>query len=93
MADDLEQREKINKVLGEGLNRRIHLTVLSLLVLSGIALQGAAWWYKIQAFNEEWGMKGILVSACIFGVCVLMVGLLLVRLWKRLRGHERRSDF
>lgn len=64
MSGDLEQREKIKQALGEGLTRRIHLTVLSLLVLSGIALQGAAWWYKVQAVGGEWGVKGILVSAC-----------------------------
>ena len=56
------------QVLGEGLTRRIHLAVLSALVLSGIALQGAVWWYSIQAANRVWGTAGILVLAFAVGV-------------------------
>ena len=86
MAGDLELREKLNQVLGEGLTRRIHLAVLSALVLSGIAIQGAVWWYSIQAASGEWGMAGILVCAFAAGVLALAVGLLLAPLWKRFKG-------
>lgn len=72
--------------MGEGLTRRIHLTDLSFLVLSGIALQGAFWWYSVQAANREWGNTGILVWAFAAGVWALAVGLLLGPLWKRLKG-------
>lgn len=61
------------------------MIVLSFLLFSGIAIQGAVWWYSIRAVGKEWGMVGIVVCALAFGVCALMVGLLLTYLWKRLR--------
>lgn len=85
MADNLEQRERLNQVLGEGLTRRIHLAVLSFLILSGIAIQGAVWKYSIQAASREWGMAGILVCAAAAGVWGLAVGLLLAPMWNCLK--------
>lgn len=42
MAADREQREKVMELMGEGPTRRIRLTVLAVLALSGIVLQGLA---------------------------------------------------
>ena len=86
MAGDLEQRTKLNQVLGEGLTRRVHLAALYALALSGVAIQFAVWWYSFQFVSREWGMAGILVCAFASGVLVLTVGLLMAPLWRRLKG-------
>ena len=46
------------ELLGEGPTRRIHLTVLAFLTVSGIALQVLAWWYRVQAIREEVVCRG-----------------------------------
>lgn len=86
MAGDRELQEKVSQVPGEGLTRRIHLAAISALVLFGIALQGAVWWYSFQAASREWGTEGILVCAFAAGVWPLAVGLLHAPMWKRLKG-------
>ena len=82
-VDNLKQRQKFMDLIGEGPVRRIHLAALSALVISGIAIQGAVWWYSIQAANRAWSMAGILVCAFAAGILALAVGLLLAPLWKR----------
>ena len=41
------------ELMGEGSTRRIRLTVLAALAVSGIVLQALAWWYRVQAIREE----------------------------------------
>ena len=54
VVDNREQLEKVLELMGEEPTRRIHLTILAALVLFGMALQGLAWWYRVQAVTEEW---------------------------------------
>ena len=63
MSDSREQLEKLVELMGEGPARRIRLIVLSVLALSGIALQGAVYWYAAQRANEEFGIAGMQVWA------------------------------
>ena len=44
------------ELMGEGSARRIRLTVLFALALSGIVLQGLVYWYAAQMSSEEWGI-------------------------------------
>ena len=85
MADDREQRDKLMDLMGEGSTRRIRLTVLAALVLSGMALQGLAWWYRLQAVREEWAAAAVQVWSFAIGVWILTVGLALTLLRKRLK--------
>ena len=73
-------------VLGEGRERLTRLIFVSVLALSGIALQGLVWWYAAQMVGVELGSVGTWVWAVVVGTWILMVGLLLTLLWKRLRG-------
>ena len=74
------------ELLGEGATRRIHLTVVSVLALSGVALQGLVWWYAAQAAREVWGSTGMLFWTVVAGAGVLTVGLLGTLLWRRLKA-------
>ena len=58
-ADNRKQREKLTEVIGEGPTRRIRLIVLSILALSGVALQGLVWWYAVKVVSEDSGSAGI----------------------------------
>ena len=73
-------------VLGKGRERLIRLLVVSVLALSGIALQGLAWWYVAQMVGVELGSPAIWVWAVAVGTWTLTVGILLTLLWKRLRS-------
>ena len=86
MADNREQRQKVIELMGEGSARQIRLIVLSVLALSGVALQGLLWWYAIQMAREEWSSAGMQVWAVAVGVWILTVGLLGALLWRRLKG-------
>ena len=91
MADDREQLENVMALVGEGAARRIHLTVLAALVLSGIVLHGLASWYILQALRENWAAAPIQVWPFAVGVWILIIGLLLAALWRRLRGMSERG--
>ena len=54
MAADREQRDKLMELMGEGSTRRIRLTVMAVLALSGIVLQGLVYWYAAQTAGKEW---------------------------------------
>ena len=71
--------------MGEGSTRRIRLTVLFALALSGIALQGLVYWYAAQMAGKEWGVLGIQVWAFKTVTWILTVGLALALLRKRLK--------
>ena len=85
MADDREQRDKLMDLMGEGSTRRLRLTVLAALVPSGMALQGLAWWYRLQAVREEWAAAAVQVWPFAIGVWILTVGMGLALLQKRLK--------
>ena len=85
MADDREQRDKLMDLLGEGATRRIHLTVLAVLALSGTVLQGLVYWYAAQTARNEWGDLGMLVWAAVVGVGIITVGLLWILMRRRLK--------
>ena len=89
MADDREQRDKLIELLGEGPPRRIHLTVLAFLAVSGIVLQALAWWYRVQAIREEWYAAAVQVWPLAIGTWILTLGLLLALLRKRLRDMKK----
>lgn len=86
MTDDQNQREKLIELIGKGPARRVRLAVLSLLALSGIVLQGLVWWYGVQTVAEEWSGAEIQVWLLAVAAWILTVTLLLVLLWKRLKG-------
>ena len=92
MADDREQRKKVMELMGEGSTRRIRLTVLAVLALSGIALQALVHWYAIQMVGKEWGTAGMQVWAFAVGAWILTVGLALALLRKRLKDMQEGSD-
>ena len=73
------------EVLGEGRERLILLTVVSVLALSGIVLQGLVWWYGAQMVGVALGIARIWVWAVAAGTFVLTVGILMTLLWRRLR--------
>lgn len=75
MADNWEQRKKVMELLGEGPTRRIHQTVVSVLALSGIALQGLVWWYAAQSAREVWGSAEMLFWTGVARAGVLTAGL------------------
>ena len=75
MRDNRDQLEKVLELMGEGSTRRIRLTVIAVLALSGMALQGLVYWYAARAVGEEWGAVGIQVWAFAVGAWVLTVGL------------------
>ena len=85
MAGDREQRKKVLELMGEGSARRIRLTIVSVLALSGIVLQGLVYWYAAQMAGEEWGGVGIQVWAFALGAWILTVGMALALLRKRLK--------
>ena len=85
MATDLEQRQKLIDLMGEGLARRIRLTVLAVWALVGIVLQGLVYWYTAQMAVKEWGNLGMLAWAVTVGLGILTVGLLGTLLWRRLK--------
>ena len=72
------------ELMGEGSARRIRLTVLFSLALSGIVLQGLVYWHAAQMAGKEWGAFGIQVCACALGAWILTVGMALALLRKRL---------
>ncbi len=74
--------------MGEGPTRRIRLTVLAFLVLSGIALQALAWWYRVQAVRDEWVVV-VQVWPIAIGIWILTVGLALTLLRKRLNEMQK----
>ena len=77
------------ELVREGLTRRIHLTVLAFLAVAGIVLQALAWWYRIQAIREEWYAAAVQFWPQAIGVWVLVVGLLLALLRKRLKDMQK----
>ena len=85
MADDREERDKLMGLMGEGPTRRIHLTVLAFLAVSGIVLQALAWWYRVQAIREEWYAAAVQIWPFAIAIWILTVGLLLALLRKRLK--------
>ena len=86
MADDREQRDKLMELMGEGTTRRIHLTVLAFLAVSGIVLQALAWWYRVQAIREEWYAAAVQVWPFTICIWILTVVLLSVLLWRCLKS-------
>ena len=68
MVDNRKQREKFIELIGDGTVRRIRLTVVSVLALSGVVLQGLVWWYAVQMAREEWDAAGMQVWAFAIGV-------------------------
>ena len=91
MADGREQQKKLIELMGEGSTRRIRLIVLAFLVLSGMALQGLAWWYRVQAAREEWAAAAVQVWPFAIGIWILIAGLLSAALWRRLKGYSERG--
>ena len=85
MAYDREQHDKLMELLGEGPTRRIRVTVLFALALSGVALQGLVYWYAARAANEDWGTGGMQFGVFVVGAWFLTVGLLLALLLRRLK--------
>ena len=86
MPYDREQRQKVTEMLRQGTTRRIHLAVLSVLIVSGICLQGAVFWHAAQTARESWGDAGLQVWAFFIGIWVLVVVIFLVLLWKLLKS-------
>ena len=80
--------------MGDGSTRRIRLTVLAFLVLSGMALQGLVWWYGVQTTTEKWDVAAVQVWPFAIGIWILTVGLTLALLRKRLKymQKERTSE-
>ena len=89
MADDREQRDKVMELMGEGPTCRIRLTVLAFLAVSGIVLQGLAWWYRLQAVREEWAAAAVQVWPFAIGIWILTVGLALTLLRQRLNDIQK----
>ena len=85
--------------MGEGSARCIRLTILFVLALSGIILQGLVYYYGLQATEREWGTLGIQVWALVIITWILTVGMGMALLWKRLKhmlegaNLDRRSRF
>ena len=92
MADDREQLERVMELMGEGSTRRIRLSAVAVLALSGIVLQGLVYWYAAQPAGREWGALGIQVWAFAVGPWMLIVGLALALVWKRLKDMQEGSD-
>ena len=92
MTGDREQRKKIIELMGAGSTRRIRLTVVAVLALSGIVLQGLVYWYAAQPAGREWGALSIQVWAFAVGAWMLIVGLALALVWKRLKDMQEGSD-
>ena len=92
MTGDREQRDKLMELMGEGSTRRIRLTVVAVLALSGIVLQGLVYWYATQTAGREWGALGIHVWAFAVGAWMLIVGLALALVWKRLKDMQEGPD-
>ena len=88
MVADLEQRKRFMELIGEGLTRRIRVTVLSILALAGIVLQRLLYWYAAQMANEEWGAAGVQVWAFAASAWIVTVGLLLALLRQRLKDMQ-----
>ena len=91
MAGDQEQRDKLMELIGEGSTHRILLTILAALVLSGMALQGLAWWYRVHAVSEEWAAAAVQVWPFAIGIWILIVSLLSAALWRRLKSVSGRG--
>ena len=79
------------ELMGEGPTCRIRLTVLAFLAVSGIVLQGLAWWYRLQAVREEWAAAAVQVWPFAIGIWILIAGLLSAALWRRLKGSSERG--
>ena len=92
MRDNREQLEKVIELMGEGSTRRIRLTVLAVMSLVGVALQGLVYWYATQMADKEWGALGMQVWAPAIGAWILTVGLALALLRKRLKDVQEGSD-
>ena len=92
MTDGRRQLEKVMELMEEGSTRRIHLLVIAVLALSGMALQGLVYWYAAQMVGKEWGALGIQVWAFALGAWILTVGLALALLRKRLKDMQEGSD-
>ena len=82
VADNREQLEKVAELMGEGSARWIRLIVLSLLILSGVALQVLVCWYAFQSTSEEWVFLEMQSWAFVGGAWVVILGLLLALLWR-----------
>ena len=80
MSESREQLEKIRELMGEGSTRRIRLTVFAFLAVSGIVLQGLAWWYGVQMTTKKWDVAAVQVWHFALGVWILMTGLALALL-------------
>ena len=80
------------ELMGEGSTRRIRLIIFAVLALSGIVLQGLVYWYATQPAGREWGALGIQVWAFAVGAWMLIVGLGLALVWKRLKDMQEGSD-
>ena len=76
------------ELMGEGSARRIRLTVLFALALSGIVLQGLVYWYAAQVGDRVWGTVGMQVWALAVGAWILTVGLTLALLRKCLKDMQ-----
>ena len=85
MTEKRELRRMVMELMGEESDRWILLTVLFVLALSGIVLQGLVYWYAAQAAGKEWGALGIQVWAFALGTWILTVGMALALLRKRLK--------
>ena len=93
MSESRVQWEKIREMMGDGWTRRVRLTVLAFLAVSGIILQGLAWWYKVHAVREEWVAAAVQVWPFAIGIWILMTGLTLALLRKRLKDiHKERPS-
>ena len=53
MTEDREQRDKVMESMGEGSARCIRLTILFVLALSGIILQGLVYYYDFRRPKES----------------------------------------
>ena len=89
MADDREQLERVVESVGGGSNRRVRLTVLAFLAVSGIILQALAWWYRVQAIREEWAAAAVQVWPFAIGIWILTMGVALALLWKRRKDMQK----
>ena len=92
MRKNREQLKKIMGLMGEGSTRRIRLTVFAFLVVSGIVLQGLAWWYGVQMTTEKWDEAAVQVWPFAIGIWILIVGLAVARLWRCLKEMQEGSD-
>ena len=92
MSESREHLEKIMELMGEGSIRRILLVVLAFLAVSGVVLHGLAGWYILQAGREKWAGTAIQVWPLALGVWILIVGLLLAILRRRLKGMSERGS-